>query len=156
VLGAGALMALLNVYKEEKETVRRVMPHVLAGHHLVDAYRETGVWLRENSAPEDAVAVSDIGMIGYASGRVVVDMFGLIDPHIARADGRQHFKSDPAHVLAREPQFVVLVRDADGGYLRVPDIAMTATPEFQAGYALEKSFRVEYSDEWVDVYRRVN
>ncbi|PID79345.1 hypothetical protein CSB20_10650 [bacterium DOLZORAL124_64_63] len=154
VLGAGALMALLNTYKEEKETVRRVMPHVLAGHHLVDAYRETGLWLRENSAPEDRVAVSDIGMIGYAGERAVVDMFGLIDPHIARAAGRQHFKSDPAHVLARDPRFVVLVRDAAGGYLRVPDMAMAATPEFAARYALVRSFRVEYSDEWVDVYRR--
>ena len=154
VLGLGALMALLNVYKVEKETVRRVMPHVRAGHHLVDAYRQTGQWLREHSAPEDRVAVSDIGMIGYTSGRVVVDMFGLIDPHIARAEGRQHFKSDPAHVLARDPLFVVLVRDVDGGYLRVPDIAMAATPEFEAGYGLVRSFRVEFSDEWVEVYRR--
>ena len=157
VLGAFALtlgVAWLNVYKVEREVQRVVMPHVAAGTYLTDAYTRTGQWLAQNSGPADRVAVSDIGLVGWHSRRPIVDMFGLVDAHIARAAGRQHFKSDTAHVLGRDPDFVVLVRDAQGGYLRVPDQALAAAPVFRAGYIKTWETPVGFRDEVVEVYRR--
>jgi hypothetical protein len=44
------------------------------------AYAEVGQWLHDNSPPESSVALLEIGMVGYASQRRVVDMMGLVTP----------------------------------------------------------------------------
>ena len=144
----------LNIYKTEREVQRVVMSHVSAGTYLTDAYGETGRWLAANTAPAARVAASDIGLIGWHSKRHIVDMFGLVDSHIARREGRQHFKSDPAYVLGQHPDFVVLVRDAEGGYLRVPDQAMAGSAEFAAGFEKVHELPVGFRDETVEVFRK--
>lgn len=154
VFAVAAGAAFLNVYKEEKEVIRYVMPSVHDGTYLADVYRDVGLWLNENTPPDAEVAVCDIGLVGFYGQRVVVDMFGLIDPHIARVEGRQHFKSDPQHVLDRKPECIILVQAVDGHYWRVPDIQMNETAAFHADYHLVKSFPVGFLEDRVDVYRR--
>jgi hypothetical protein len=41
----------------------------------------------------------------------VLDMFGLMDPHIARLDGERHQKFDADYVLARQPEYVLIPID---------------------------------------------
>jgi hypothetical protein len=56
-----------------------------------------------------AVALLDIGYLGYASGAEVVDLGGLTDPRIARMPGGHLQKRiDPAYFRQRNPSAIVL------------------------------------------------
>jgi arabinofuranosyltransferase len=150
------LVGYLNIYKTERAVFRMVMPHVNAGTYLTDAYAHTGDWLAENTPADSKVAVSDIGLVGWHSQRHIVDMFGLTDSHIARSEGRQHFKSDAGYVLSKKPTYIGLVMDAAGGYLRVPDQEMAANPQFEDGYRQIWSYPVGFRDETVQVFQRLD
>ena len=83
-------------------------------NYEVPAWRAAGRHLAR-IAPEGAsVACVPIGAVGYESGLVVVDMLGLVDPHIARAENPTgggwagHEKRDGAYVLGREPTYLLL------------------------------------------------
>lgn len=78
-----------------------------------------GAWLEENAAPGASIAVEAAGAIPFHAPRLaVIDMYGLMDRHIAAADpsvpmgARKagHEKFDPAYVLGRRPVFVYLGR----------------------------------------------
>lgn len=43
-------------------------------------YREAGLWLRQNTSPEDRIAFGEIGNLAYWSQRPVDDMMGLVTP----------------------------------------------------------------------------
>lgn len=43
---------------------------------------DTARWLRANTAPEDVLAVHDIGAVGYFSGRRMIDLAGLASPEV--------------------------------------------------------------------------
>ncbi|MCS6910429.1 MAG: hypothetical protein NZM11_07655, partial [Anaerolineales bacterium] len=45
---------------------------------------EGGLWIRQNTAPTDVIAVVDAGALAYYSERRAVDILGLNDSHIAR------------------------------------------------------------------------
>lgn len=49
------------------------------------------------------VAMTDVGLVGYRSGVAMIDLFGLADRHIARHG------PDPAYVLGRRPEIIVLM-----------------------------------------------
>jgi hypothetical protein len=73
-----------------------------------------GNWLREHTAPGDAVALMDIGMVKYYSEREVVDISGLTDAHVARLPGgflKKRF--DIEYLFERNPKCVVLVSHND-------------------------------------------
>jgi arabinofuranosyltransferase len=79
--------------------------------------------LREHAGPDDAVAVNDIGWVGYETGLRVIDTFGLVDPWIARAlrkQGNGYVPGDAErltdYVLALEPRWWILkgIRRPDG------------------------------------------
>jgi arabinofuranosyltransferase len=62
--------------------------------------------------PPGRVATVSIGIIGYESGRNILDLVGLAEPHIARsphlegvAQGHDH--SDVDYVLAQKPEFAL-------------------------------------------------
>ena len=42
----------------------------------------TARWLEENTAPEDLIAVHDIGAVGYLTDRPLLDLAGLISPEV--------------------------------------------------------------------------
>jgi hypothetical protein len=81
-----------------------------------------GNWLREHTAPGEAVALMDIGMVKYYSGREVIDISGLTDAHVARLPGgflKKRF--DIEYLFERNPKYVVLVSHNDirkgGGFV---------------------------------------
>jgi hypothetical protein len=51
-----------------------------------DCYYGTGEWLRDNTPPDAVIAALDIGALGYASERRILDLAGLVSPD-ARALG---------------------------------------------------------------------
>ena len=126
--------------------------------YLTQTYARLGRWLRAETAPDATVAISDVGAVGYVSQRTIIDMFGLIDAHIARRPGRLHFKSDPQYVLSRKPDYVVLVygKDHEGrpGYLRIPDRDLAATAEFRRLYRDVHREPIRYRNEEIIVFRR--
>jgi hypothetical protein len=48
--------------------------------HLQQVHRAAADWARDHTPPAARIAVLDIGMLGYYSGRHVIDLGGLIDP----------------------------------------------------------------------------
>src|SRR5205085_11720279 len=48
--------------------------------HLDAINRQVGMWLNTHASPEAAVAVKDIGYIGYYSKRRILDLAGLVSP----------------------------------------------------------------------------
>jgi len=152
------LAALVNVYKTERAVARAVLPAVASDSYLYQGYRRVGLWLAENTDRSATVAASDIGAVGFYSGRAVVDMFGLVNPQIARVPGRCHFKSNPEHVLSRRPDYVILVAtpgpDGSVCYLRIPDRDLSQSPGFRARYELRHEIQIGYRGERAVIYQR--
>ena len=69
-----------------------------------EGYRTAGLWLRQNSRPEDGIAAMEVGILAYFSQRRVEDLEGLVTPRsIAFV-----FQRDPAGAfLARPTRFLV-------------------------------------------------
>ncbi|HMI90985.1 MAG TPA: hypothetical protein VK509_06455 [Polyangiales bacterium] len=106
----------------------------LAAHG--EGYRQTHVviakYLRDHGKPGDAVALMDIGQIGwYAPQLNVIDITGLTDRAIGRAPGGFLDKQlDVAALFARNPRFMVLVPHYGA------DERIVAHPEFRKRYRL--------------------
>ena len=47
-----------------------------------ECYLEMGYWLRDNTPDDAVVAAVDIGALGYASDRRVLDLMGLVSPRV--------------------------------------------------------------------------
>lgn len=56
-----------------------------------DCYLSMGQWLSENSEPDAVVAALDIGAVGYASDRRVLDLMGLVSPEILAVGQKMGF-----------------------------------------------------------------
>jgi hypothetical protein len=88
------------------------------------AHREIARLLSERATAGDAVALMDVGMIGWYADRLrVFDITGLTDRDIAHAPGDFLDKRFPvADLLARDPRFIVLVPGypADGRIFEDP------------------------------------
>ena len=156
VLAGSLAAAYVNIYKVERTTGREVMSHVKSGTYLTDGYRQTARWIVDHTPAGSSVALCDIGLVGYLSERPIVDMFGLIDSHISRLEGRPHFKSDAEYVLGKKPGVVVLVSSDGDGFLRIPDAEMFAHPDFALRYELVKTVPIGFRNETVRIYRSGN
>ncbi len=158
MVAALVLNGLSASYLAERAVWREVMPAVRAGQYLPQSYRQVAAWLRANTAPDALVAISDVGSVGYHSGRRVLDMLGLVDAHIARTPGGLHAKHDAAYVLARRPDYVVLIetpaRDGTATYWRGPDRALAAAAGFSAGYRPVAAVPMGYRGEVARIYAR--
>ncbi len=156
---AVVLMAThLSIANTELRIARTVLP-ALAGHnYLSQNYEELGTWFHDNTPPESSIAISDVGAVGYFSERHILDMFGLIDPHIAHLRGRMHFKADPTYILSRRPDYIVLVSLNDDGqgysFQRIPDYRMNREADFHDRYELIRTVPQYWQNEFVLVYKR--
>jgi hypothetical protein len=73
------------------------------------SYSEVGRYLSEQARPGDAVALMDIGQIGYETGLPIIDISGLADRRVARSPGGFLRKRYPVtYLLDRDPRFFVL------------------------------------------------
>ncbi len=43
---------------------------------------QPALWIKNNTKPDDLIAVHDIGAMGYFSGRNIIDLAGLIQPEL--------------------------------------------------------------------------
>lgn len=100
-------------------TCVRVMPSANAFGRSLSGLTEVGEWLKSGSAPDAVVAAYDIGTVGFASERYILDLGGLVNPGIN--DLRNAV--DDARILHEglflkfgTPQFLV-DRDPDGAVL---------------------------------------
>lgn len=59
------------------QSLQRIPPKLIA-------YRETGLWLAENSPPRSVVASIEVGVLGYFSDRPVLDILGLTYPGVIK------------------------------------------------------------------------
>jgi hypothetical protein len=70
----------------------QVRPHAQAfARGVQECYLGTGRWLAEHSAPDAVVAALDIGAVGYASERRVLDLMGLVSPELLSLGRRMGF-----------------------------------------------------------------
>jgi arabinofuranosyltransferase len=69
VLQAAALPAAFTSYRE-----------LVLYHH--QRHERCGLWLREHTPAGAVVAANDVGAIAYYSGRLIVDVAGLVDPEV--------------------------------------------------------------------------
>lgn len=80
VLGVGFVLSLaLNGWLLGSQVVPHAR-HLRTG--LEECYLEMGGWLRENTEPDAVVAALDIGAVGWASERRILDLMGLVSPGI--------------------------------------------------------------------------
>lgn len=98
--------------------------HVLQRRRWPESYRTDlaarqifGRWLAATQPPGVTIAVGSIGVIGYESGRRLLDTFGLTDAEIGRMKvdwmghaSAGHEKGDAASVLRRAPDLIVFDR----------------------------------------------
>lgn len=156
VLAVGAVCISAN---SELAMARMVLPSVRSGAYLSQSYARVGRWLRDNSVPEATVAACDIGALGFYSERHIIDMFGLVEPRIARSSGKQHHKASPRYVLECRPEWVVLVesdeRCAGRRFRRLPDSALFAQEQFQRNYEVVLRIPIAAEAEEALVFRRI-
>ena len=97
--------------------------------------------LREEDREDLLVAASGIGAVGYLSGGRILDIFGLVDPRIARTPSDRsafpvpgHLRSDAGYVFSLAPDYILVPRKGPGG-LRLPAIVdIWEHPEFDSHY----------------------
>jgi len=87
------------------------------GIHLSHSrYFEIARWMRRELPEPGLLALGEAGIIPYYTKLPVLDLHGLMDPHVARLRGGLHRKYDGDYVFRREPKYVFLLvqRTADG------------------------------------------
>jgi hypothetical protein len=89
-------------------------------------YRVAGDWLRDNTPPDASVGTLEVGILGYYSGRQMIDFAGLIQPQVvSQLTNQVNFEN--AAIWATNnyrPDYLLLHR----GYL----------PDLESGYAARR------------------
>jgi arabinofuranosyltransferase len=96
------ILAGLIYFQQMKRTFRAVTAEQIA---LEGIHKEIGLWLLENTQPDDTVCAEDIGYMGYYSGRYILDQDGLVSPQaISFIKDRNHLgllkRYKPAYFLS--------------------------------------------------------
>ena len=93
--------ALTGPLPDPSTALSKVLPEAKS-----DSYRQTGIWLAENTPADASVGVTEVGVMGYVSQRPMVDFLGLIQPDAAAALGR----GDPMWTLyTHQPDYLALI-----------------------------------------------
>jgi hypothetical protein len=106
-------------------------------------------WLNANTAPDDLIAVHDIGAVGYFTRRPLLDLAGLITPEVVP------FIADESRLLAfmaqRGADYVVFFPDFSPTYRRMATDPRL-TPVYRTGYPWTQSQGLEnmvvYKTRW--------
>ncbi len=73
-----------------------------------EAYRQIGMWIKQNTAPAASIAMVEIGTIGWYSDRHIIDILGLVTPLNAEFIAEKKFCEwlshySPDYILLHEP-----------------------------------------------------
>jgi arabinofuranosyltransferase len=100
--------------------------------------------LRSRGDPVRLVAGGAIGSFGFFSGLPIVDLYGLVDPEIARSDPEVradsvvlpgHQRSNAAIIFARRPDYILIPKpDAWVSELLPANVEITSHPDLDAHY----------------------
>jgi hypothetical protein len=92
--------------------------YVWFDNYFVDRLAAASRYLQQHAPPGSLVAATPAGAIAYYMDHPVIDMLGLTDKHIARAQGvyqegwvggrAGHEKGDGAYVLSRAPDYILM------------------------------------------------
>jgi hypothetical protein len=83
------------------DPVSKVLPEAKTG-----VYEQAGRWLRDHTPAQALVGVTEVGIMGYYSGRPMIDFLGLLEPDVAAALGR----GDLYWALLRyQPDYLALI-----------------------------------------------
>jgi hypothetical protein len=89
--------------------------YVWFDNYFVDRLATAAKWLEANAPPDAVIATTPAGAIGYYTHQRVIDMLGLTDARIARAQGvvmgadrAGHEKGDGAYILSRSPDYILM------------------------------------------------
>ncbi len=100
--------------------------------------------LRDRGDPIRLVAGGAIGAFGFHSGLPIIDLYGLVDPEIARNREEVdvnavllpgHQRSNAGRIFARQPDYILIPRPGTGVSERLPaNLAIVAHPDLAAHY----------------------
>jgi hypothetical protein len=104
------------------------------------AVRRAGL-VRERDGRTPLVATGGIGAFGYYAGVPILDLFGLVDPEIARSPVARpslaapgHLRSNADYVFSRRPDYILIPRRGTQ-MLTAPSLSeIWAHPELDAHY----------------------
>jgi len=87
-----------------------------------EIYRTIGQWLRQNARPQSTVAAVEVGILGYFSKMLILDLSGLVTPDVIGARSQRRLgqlvaAAGPSYILD-VPQF----RDNVLVFLRDPEV----------------------------------
>ncbi len=112
-------------------------PHALAPVQAQEICLRAGIWLRDHTPPEARVGSTEVGVLGYASDRYLLDYRGRF--HLALADAVRRGDSQ-WWLVSEAPDYVVLWRseyESLGGYPLSSDlwfnVAYSQVAELEAG-----------------------
>jgi hypothetical protein len=103
-------------------------------------YVEAADWLIENTEGDAEIAMVEIGIIGYLTGKPIVDILGLVNPHNARLIGERDFFGwlehySPDYILIHDPAWIHEVGTgraiSEGTYVKVNDFQMNGLGLFR-------------------------
>lgn len=135
------------------------VPGLRSGYSSIELDRlghfEVARWMRANLRP-GLLAIGEAGIIPYYTRFPVLDMYGLMDSHIARLEGERHAKFDADYFFARRPAYVhLVVTRAPDGTLTSPHVygrRLLGDPRFAREYVPMREFQVPDAI----VYRRAD
>jgi hypothetical protein len=100
--------------------------------------------MRSRREPIRLVAGGAIGSFGFFSGLPIVDLYGLVDPEIARSDPQAredsvvlpgHQRSNAAIIFERRPDYILIPKpDAWVSELLPANLEITSHPDLEAHY----------------------
>ncbi len=147
--GTVITIACLSAVLGGQLTINHEVPGVgtpMAPTSLVDPnYYAVARWMQANVPSADLVALGEAGIIPYYANVRVLDMFGLMDTHLAHLPGGPFDKFDVTYVLGRKPQYVLLahvVHEPTGALSSIHFYAraLWADPRFAQQYAPVREF----------------
>jgi arabinofuranosyltransferase len=94
-------------------------------------------WINSNAPPDAILATHDIGLIGYHTGRQVVDLAGLVTPEIVPLMNDQRKLAE--YVRAQNVRYVIVY----SGYFRVLLAELDARPVFSPHAEELRELRIE-------------
>jgi len=109
-----------------------------------------GKWLAKEASSNDWVALGDVGALPYYSGLRVIDLYGLVNPEIARLPGPAVYSEgiDTAEIVKMKPRYIVLESRSEVAFegLKPVERKMALEPDFQREYVLIHKARFSPSE----------